>query len=234
MAAIKTVMRQLMRRPRTFLAGIALLTSICLCLEYWAMTRRENSHGTFCLVMRRDLPEGTLLSLLDVAVAQQRSVGAPGGALTDQDLEFIRGATLKKGLSRNDVLTWASIDPPLALGLGRKVPQGKRAYYLPVEGGLRVRRGDAVDIIFTPRDENDSPLVLVEEALVLEVTRNNKQPETVLALSQQDIETVEKGRQTGKLNLALRNPLEKAPASRKPRKKPPPRARRRGIEVWAE
>ncbi len=185
------------------------------------------------LALKRDLSEGTTLSLLDVVVRLKGSHDVSDGVLTDQDLGSLRGATLKMGVSKGEWLTWEKIDTA-NVSLSGKIPSGKRAYLVTLPTLLRARRGDRADILFTPRDVKESPLVLVEGASILEIGRTSEGTEIVMALSQAEIETVEKARQTGKLNLALRNPSDESKSMRKARPKKYRKAIRPGVEVWAE
>ncbi len=229
-------LRHCLGRPHALLLGVGVVSSLAVVWELRTLYRPTQSEGPRYLVMRRSLPVGSSIGLADVTTRSVAQSGARPAeeTLTDQDLEVLKGATLKEALSHGDYVTWNNIEPGVAVsGLGVRVPPGKRAFVLPLNAKLRVRRGDRVDVICTPREDREFPRVLVEGALVIDMAKTGSSVDVVLALSQTDIETVEKGRQTGTLNLALRNPSEETPKSRKryPTARTAPNKR---VEIWSE
>lgn len=226
------------RRQSSYLsAGIALLVGGVLCLEGRSLLRsREPAvEDPRYLVAKRELSAGHPISFLDFTIEHREALGeVPEGAYTDQDWTLLQGQHLRLALSRGDVLQQTSLAAPLAKRLAGQIPRGYRAYSLEVANPMALAPGDYVDILFSPQDRRELPITLVEGALVLQAEREKGSEGITVAVAPSQLQLLEKARQSGKLTLALRNPSEVVPPTKRVRQSRRSVRKKSRIEVWSE
>ncbi len=160
----------------------------------------------------------------------------PHGAVTDQDLIFLKGATLRADAKHDHWVTFSELElRGDAARIGARIPHGMRAYELRLDESLKVQPTDSVDVLAVPRMRGESPVILVEGATVLASEGAEDGSRVTLALEPSEVALVEKAAQTGKLKLSLRNPDDENPpnrshAGRSSRRRIP--AER--VEIWSE
>jgi Flp pilus assembly protein CpaB len=207
--AVKRIIRHYRRPYRFATLGIAFLLAGAFWWELREAARRRNvSIGApRWLVVKRDIAPGRLIDLGDLGFELASDAHRNDTSLlTDQDLSRLKNmrsrGPLKKGqtLKRADLVSSAGLSPD--------VPRGRRAYLFQFEDPVPARSGEWVDIYFNPADSGQNSWVLLE---AIKVLKANAEGEVVLALTVDEIQEMEKGKQKGKLTLALRNPDEPNP-----------------------
>lgn len=216
----KVLMKQLMSKyskifPKqnlTVTAAIAVIVGLIVCFEASSLfsKKKPSINSPRFLVARRDLPSGHPISLVDLALAGERSLKEmPRGAMTDQDLHLLKGAYLKQAISEGSVVALDALNLSASVtGLGVAVPKGKRACRLRAESGMEVRPGERIDILLVPKNIHDMPILLVEGALIIQAgeARGEEPRNLVVAVSRVEVAILEKAEQRGKLKIVLRNP----------------------------
>lgn len=195
------------------------------------------------LITRRALPQGNPAHFLDLTAVPRSQVEGdlPAGALTDQDLHLVKGATFRQAMAARSFITVAMLHLSANVShLGSTIPKGLRAYSLRPANELKVAPGDRVDIFVNPADARELPIILADGAPVLQAGTRDGIFEVVAAVSAEQVEWLEKGKQRGKLNIALLNPQDRSTKNstdaarlwlqKSNRRKVAPRR----IEVWAE
>ncbi len=232
----------LLRRAPKLTAIVPIVVGLVICLEVRSgigrRRREERIEDPRYLVARRELPAGQPVTAIDFTFASKAALGeAPPGALTDQELHLLHGATTRAPLRAGECLTRAAVRSIAAPEtLSKKVPRGMRAYSIDPGGTLELSAGDHVDVLLSPHDEKDAPFVLVEGALILKPATDG---EVVVAVSSAQIQILEKARRQGKLTVALRNPMDDSPGrpesngSRGQRRRRPA-GNHRSIEIFSE
>ncbi len=205
----KKWLRPYLKRQWIFSAVVSIAVGIIAAME--SCSRSSNHDSLFSprfLVVRRFLQKGHNLSLIDLGVQRvPNSKSVPLGALTDQDLHWAKGATLRRGLEKGSLITIDDIHLPARLtGLGKAIPRGMRAYSIVENPALSLVEGDRVDILSIPKNPQQQPRLVVEGARV--VQPRTDQRSTLVAVAVQDVANLEKANQTGKLRIVLRNPLD--------------------------
>jgi Flp pilus assembly protein CpaB len=225
-------------RSRLWIALIVgIVTSTGICLEmwrFWATPVLYDIDSPRYLISRRSISQGTTFNSADFGAQARQGGEEVNAGVTDQDLYLVQGSEFIQPVAAGVPLTWESLK--LKGGrprLGKKIPRGMRAYVLNPEF-IAVRSGDLVDVVLTPDTVVESPFILVDAASVLEAGFRRERFEVVLALSPGDIEMVEKGKQRGKLKIALRNPDDSSHQAKRlqsSRKRP---ENRQSIEILTE
>lgn len=204
-------------RQRSLTLVIGGLVGLVVCLEARSFfsARAQGIRDPRYLVARRELSAGQAVHFLDFTFSHQQNVAK--GALSDQDLPLLRGATLNRTVKEGEILCIDALQRPFdSTALGASIPRGLRAYPIRPSNSLSVRRGDRVDVLLEPESPSEMPFALLEGPLVLQVdvdADSRGSEEVVLALSSDDIQLLEKAHQRGKLTIALRNPSDEAPAA---------------------
>jgi len=186
------------------------------------------------LVAKRDLSEGLAVSFSDLSFRFADGTPVPSGAVTDQELHLLTDSKWSRGVRQGEWVTWASMRPAPA-GLGAAVPKGMRAHGVEFDASPPVFPKDRIDVLWRSEDSGQTPVALVEGAMVLRVQREAGRQSVVLALHPDDIPVLEKAVGGGKLSLSVRNP-EEAPAHGS-RRRPSfggSRPLHRRIEIWSE
>jgi Flp pilus assembly protein CpaB len=197
--------------------------------------RRHDMADPRYLVAARDLRAGLAVSLSDLSFRfAEKETPVPQGALTDQDLHLIADSEWARPLKAGEWISWSALGPATSKGVGAFVPRGMRAHGIEVPAGPRVFAKDEVDVFWRPKNESDTPQLLVEGARVLQVQRRGEHQTLVLAVDPDDIPVLEKAGGSGTLSLSVRNPEEGVgrPGRRRRarlRKVPP-----RRVEIWTE
>jgi Flp pilus assembly protein CpaB len=170
------------------------------------------------LTTRHNVPAGQPITSIDFTLSAVPL--PPSGALTDQSLGWLSGRVTRRAMLAGEVLTQEATElrQPRET-LGRRIPKGLRAYAFPLEDALEVFSGDKVDVVLSPESPHERPSLEVEAALVLQVSPmggygKGERRELILAVSEGEIQQLEKARRKGKLTLALRNPGEPSPSKR--------------------
>jgi hypothetical protein len=201
------IMRQFGGRTGILTVAVCIAIGTVVCAEvvkYWNDPRFRLEDPRY-LVARRALVTGNAVSFLDFGLSPD--VGADADALTDQDVEILKGAKMASPLAVGEVLTRRHLAIPEGRPrLGARIPKGMRAYVVHPFEPPALRTGDKVDIVLSPGSALDTPLILVEGATILDAGFRGEQFEAVLAVTAEEIQVVEKGKQRGKLKLALRHP----------------------------
>jgi Flp pilus assembly protein CpaB len=219
-------------------AAIAVISGAAACWQarYLMTAEAPRISDPRYLFLVRDLPKGQPIQFADLTPGYFR--GTPGelprGAVTDQDLEWVKGAVLRQAVVSGQCLTFAMLELRAGTGpIGKRIPRGMRAYELEVDRGVRVQAADSIDILSVP-SRGEAPTTLVEGAVVLAADRAGGGLAVTVALEPDEVAWVEKAAQTGKLKIALRNPDDEKP----PRRPQARRGRRRNlpqrVEVWSE
>lgn len=107
------------------------------------------------LILRHDVPGGTILAKSDLLVNTVPAAGVKGQALTPNDVQDVVGRRLLRGHAKHDVLFWADIEGGSLSrgGLSDDVGRGWRAVSIAISGAAAVsgmvRPNDHVDVIGT-------------------------------------------------------------------------------------
>jgi Flp pilus assembly protein CpaB len=150
---------------------------------------------------------------------------APKDALTMADLDKLKGKFLKRPLRGGDHITADDITDSTS-GF-KNLPNGMRAVGIRVNpediaGGFASLPGSRVDIIWVARSGDDMiSLILLEDVAVLAADTNKDVNESggampasvvTVAVDQKDIETITVAKQSGSLQLVVRNIDDKLPS----------------------
>jgi len=237
------LVRQARKQPLVLILLMGGLVSAIICFELQhALGQGAALSDPRYLVSRRALEMGEAVSFLDfgqVSARDQKSP-PPAGALTDQDWDRLKGATLSRGIREGEYLSSVSVRFPVRGGLrSSTIPAGLLAFAIAPSNTLGVRPGDRLDILLNPESAHEAPAILIEDTLVLgieAVTEEQGKNAVIIAVSQDEIELLEKAQQKGKLKIALRNPHDRPGRQRRinARKlwhtaKQPPR-----VQIWSE
>ena len=209
-------------------AAVALL----ICIEAFSIfcPKEHSIKASRILVARRDLMEASPLRFVDLAFEHLPTDKIPSGALTDQDLQLVKGAILERSLKAGQVLTLEEIRlSPRVAGLSSTIPAGHRAYLLFSEQAKHLKYGDRVDVAVIAQGPEQAPLILLERALVMDSDTDTQNNEVLLALTQEEINVLEENKRSGTLTVLLRNPTDLTREGRSKRRK-----KVKGIEVWAD
>lgn len=161
------------------------------------------------VICRRDLFPGYRVSLRDFSFIPSKQVPGkiPLDALTDQDLELLRGATLRTRMNSKAVLTLGDlhIDNPNSR-FSPSIPKGYRAYLV---GGLQIPSvlspGDQVDVVFTPANGDGGSRTIFEGIKVLKSRTVGEETAVLLALPPTFVPVLEHVKNRGKVSLTLRS-----------------------------
>ncbi len=148
------------------------------------------------------------MSYLFFGMAKESSLKEPfsDDMITDQDLHLFKGAVINLPLRRGDILRrnhLMIVAPPKRVS--ERIPLGSRAYLLENSAASRLHAGERVDLSFIPTSSPETVMLLAEDALVLEAQGRD---ELTLALTLEEMESVELARSQGRIGVALRNPTE--------------------------
>jgi Flp pilus assembly protein CpaB len=127
------------------------------------------------VVAARALEPGHALQGGDVDVVEMPGVFVPAGALASQAVAG--GRTVVVALFPGEVVLDAHLSGPGGRGLAAMLPPGTRAVAVPLDqGGLKLRRGDIVDVLATfddpaPTGEPTFPVAI--GATVLDTTEES-------------------------------------------------------------
>lgn len=218
------------KRPQILKAAAAIGVGAVLCgiPRWWAPGSPAGIAEPRYLSFRRSLEAGHPLQFSDLKLLPPRALAQPpAGALTDQDLSILRGATVATAVAEGAIVTFVDLElRGDSVRLGRKVPIGMRAFALPLEASMRLQATDYIDILSAAE-------TLVEGALVLSVQRSEEGGQIWVALGPEEVGAVEKAVQTGKLKVALRNPEDK-PSRRTKAHRGKLHPLHKRIEIWSE
>lgn len=187
---------------------ISMVVGIAVCLEAssWLNRRDPNVIYPRVLLATRDLPVGQVLTQIDL---DMKSVPPPKpeGAVTDQDLHLVLGASLLHGLNAGEIISFDNLLLPAnQKSFSKQVPRGMRAYSFEPENNIPTRVGDYVDI-YLVKDRSEAGATLLTEGVQVLALKGREQGAATLlvAVMADDLPVLEKGRQLGKLIISLRN-----------------------------
>jgi Flp pilus assembly protein CpaB len=124
------------------------------------------------LVTVRAIEPGQVLESGAVEVVDMPRVFVPPGALTAEDAGV--GRTVVVALFAGEIVLDAQLSGTAGRGLAALLPPGTRAIAVPLErGGLKLRRGDAVDVLATfdePAPTGEPTFPVAVGATVLDTT----------------------------------------------------------------
>lgn len=223
------------RRASILPAVVSLVLGLTVCWQAhaWLYPVVPGIDEPRYLAYRRSLESGHPLQFTDLKMLPARSVGAPPrGAITDQDLVALKGAVLTVSVTEDQLVVFSQLElSGEGTRLGKKVPLGTRAFPIRVTENPGLQASDFVDVILTPERVGQNPATLAEGVAVLSVQAGVEGTEVLVALTPEELELVEKGLQTGKLKLALRNPAEAASPKRRALQT---RSKAKRVEIWEE
>ena len=107
------------------------------------------------LVLKRDLPSGTVLQMSDLGGLDVPEIGMRGQAVEENDWRSVVGRKLAYGRKAKDVLLWSDIEGgnPSVTGLSADVKKAMRAVSINCSGAASVagmvKPNDHVDVIGT-------------------------------------------------------------------------------------
>ena len=110
---------------------------------------------TSVVVLKRDLPAGTVLQQGDVGARMMPEIGLRGQAVPEEDWRTVIGRKLVFGRKEKEVLFWSDVEGgnPTASGLSADVKRQMRAVSINCSGAASVsgmvRPNDHVDVIGT-------------------------------------------------------------------------------------
>ena len=215
--------------------AVAIVTAAVASLGVYAAVKRipvrevEVAH-TFVAVATRNLPTGARITEDDVTLVAWPARSPLAGAFSDKKSILDRG--LVAAVGKNEPLTETKLAPiGSGAGLPPSIPPGMRAMSVKVDEVIGVAGfvvpGTRVDLVVTLRGNSQSEesmsRIVASNVLVLtagtkfdqeQALEGKPQPSTVvtLAVSPSDAERVALASSEGKISLALRNPLDVAPA----------------------
>jgi len=165
------------------------------------------------------VPSGVPVTSLHFGmVAGSEAAGElPLDAVTDQELHLVKGSLVNLPLRRGDLLRRGHLKAePTPKSLAERIPLGSRAYLLESPAAGKVRAGDRIDLNFVETTNPANVFSLGENLLVLDT---NRRDEMTLAVSSEDLETIELSRSRGRINVVVRNPEDsrRGRGGRKPR-----------------
>lgn len=204
------IIRQLGGRHWVLLVGVTSASLLIIGNEIWRLERERltSLHDPRYLVANRRISEGELLTLLDFGYTLKvpESNVSETVWFTDQDLEQLKGATARREILSGAHLSWDDVSAsPRRVGFSKILPKGFNAYSLVQSEPMVLRRGEKVDVLFVSQNSMGLPVLLAEEALVLDHVNGPQGSVSTLALTRDEIALMEKAKQTGKLKLSVRS-----------------------------
>jgi len=131
------------------------------------------------VVVKRDLPAGTVLQREDLGLQDYPEGPVRGHAVGQEDAHYLIGRQILRLLERGAPVYWSDIEggPPGSRGLAEDIPQKMRALSITVGGAAAVsgmvRPNDRVDVLGTfsfPSARNPAELELVTLTVLQDVT----------------------------------------------------------------
>ena len=201
--------KQWMGRRWIFLVSAFLISVMVVGGEFWFLekSRLRSVNAPRYLITKREIQESEPVTILDLTYDFERPPGE-GFFLTDQDLGIFKGASAKRRLSSGVGVRIEDLWlPGASTGVSGLVPRGFNAYEMAHEGGLPLRAGEKVDVLYVSEKKPSMPVLLVEGALVLghRHQASGQGSETTMALTQEEIALMEKSRQMGKLIVSVKS-----------------------------
>ncbi len=216
-----------MNRSRLLLIG-GLALAVGLLVSYTVYNRLRtfaasnvNANGVPVVVAADDIPVGGKLKATDVRVIALPQPVVPPGAFSTTAKVLDRGAILP--ISRGDFVLQSKLAAlDAGAGLPSMIPQGMRAVSVRVNDVVSVagfvQPGTHVDVLATGNGSGNErqTITVLENVLVLAVGKSLDRnapdapaaPVITLAVSPDDAQKVALVSQEGRIQLALRNPLD--------------------------
>ena len=186
------------------------------------------------VVVKRDLPAGTVLQRDDLGLQEFPEGPVRGHAVRREDSHYLIGRQILRLLERGAPVFWSDVEggEPGARGLAEDIPQKMRALSINVSGAAAVsgmvRPNDRVDVLGTfsfPSMRNPAELELVTLTILQDVTilatgretaktiaaatRSGGYSAVTLSVTPREAEMLVFAEQIkGRLVLALRNPSD--------------------------
>lgn len=222
-----------MRRQPLFLLGLAVVTGALAAILALQVLREppapadgeDDEPGTIPVVVaNRDLEVGTLVGDEDVALVEWPADAVPAGYSSSVPDVVDRGV-LTRVTENEPLLSGKLASPEGGAGLQTTIPQGKRAVSVQVDDVVGVAGfvlpGTRVDVIVTmdrnTRAGEPAAEVVLQNLEVLSAGRSIEarpegEPEEVpvvtLAVDPEEAEQLAMAHSNGRIQLALRNPLD--------------------------
>jgi pilus assembly protein CpaB len=204
---------------------------------------RKSQRMINIVVVKRDLPAGTVLQNTDLGVNSVPESGVRGHAILSEDAQFLFGRKTMRLLERLDPVYWNDLEggAPGSRGMADDIPNQMRAISINVSGSASVsgmvRPNDRVDVLGTfsfPSARNPLELELVTLTVLQNVTilatgretaktfsatsRSGSYSTVTLSVTPREAEMLVFAEQIkGRLVLALRNTSDVAVENDPPR-----------------
>ncbi|MGA3196267.1 MAG: Flp pilus assembly protein CpaB [Terriglobales bacterium] len=214
-----------MNRSRLLIIGglalaVGLLVSFTIYNKLRTYTGANVERSVQVLVANSDIPVGAKLADPDIRVVAFPESSVPPGAFTRKSLVIGRGAVLP--ISRGDfILPNKLAAEDAGAGLPSMIPQGMRAVSVRVNDVVSVagfvQPGTRVDVLATGNEGNQRQTTTVLENVAVAAVGKNLDPNAPDAqqapvitffLSPGDAQRLTLASQEGRIQLALRNPLD--------------------------
>ncbi len=201
------------RRQALRTAGLVLVASVA-----YALTPAREANGPRFLIAQRDVPSGVPVTSLHFGMVPASQAGsAAADTVSDQELHLLKGSLVNLPLRRGELLRRGHLKAPSSpKSLAERIPLGSRAYLLEDVAAAKVRPGDRIDLNFVESGNPAKVFTLGDDLLVLDT---NQRDEMTLAVSMEDLETIELARSRGRMAVVVRNPRDthRGTRARRPR-----------------
>lgn len=225
------IIRGAARLRRTGVYGLAVLAGL---VAAWAVREHvqqrvealeAEAHTPLVsrLVAAYDLPAGTLLEEMHLAVRQIPQPWAPGASVDPMELSSVIGASLLAEVAHGEPLlrSFMTFDPPQP-SLAARLRAGQRAFTVAATdlGGLAdmLRAGDAIDIYVTfNHRQRDLTVPVLQSMRVLTVGSEEGAGNVTLAATPDEAVRFIAARQAGVLTAMLRHRDDAASVNQAPK-----------------